>query len=49
MKSLTPSSQDLELRYVPVPRPEEVEGWLKVAFEAGMAAGIEAALEEEAS
>ncbi len=31
----------LELRYEPLPGPEEVQGWLRVAYEAGLAAGLE--------
>jgi hypothetical protein len=31
-----------QLRYEPLPRPEEVQSWLRVAYEAGLAAGLEA-------
>ncbi|MEK7281347.1 MAG: hypothetical protein AAB037_03220 [Chloroflexota bacterium] len=36
-----------QLRYVPLPRPEEVQGWLRLAYEAGIAAGVQAAEEKQ--
>lgn len=32
-----------ELRYEPYPRPEEVEGWLRVAYRCGLDDGLRAA------
>jgi hypothetical protein len=34
-----------ELRYIPLPRPEDVQGWLRVAYEAGLTAGLLASIE----
>ena len=36
-----------EVRYVPLPHPEEVERWLRLAYELGLSEGYEAARENK--